>query len=154
MYSKELMEIMKSYLDFCNYKYDFDEETAKFRFTVSSENEIEEELYTICIEPHSYSIISGFVNIDIIDSKFDEISEYINRINARIPFVHFSIYDNVIIRSHRLNCNGIIPDHALIDDCFKRMRHPAKQFVQGVVDIINGVGTAKELFEKYESEAM
>ena len=151
MYSKELMKIMKSYLDYMNFKYDFQEDSGVFTRKMSLDDEDNQVLYWINTEIHSYSVLVSLIDINVNEAIIGAVSEFLNKINFVFPYGHFYIYEDNIICSHRINCNGIIPNHTFIDDCFEKIGSIMEICCKGVIDLINGKGTAKEIFAKYES---
>lgn len=151
MCSKELMETMKLYLHSKGIEYDLDEKIGDFEYTLLSENK-----FVCLVRPglHSYHILVSPVDIKVDSLNFNEISEYINRMNRTNPFAFCYIYEDLIMCAHRLNCNNITADRTLLDNCFEKINSVINLCCKGVSDIISGVGTAREIFKKYEHEVV
>lgn len=154
MYSKELMEIMKEYLDCIELNYDNDESENVLSYNVSFDDETFVWVNFIEVQLHSYTIRAGLSNIWVDDSNFNAVSKYLNLLNLGQPFAHFYVQEDVVMCTHQLNCNNILPNHKLLRNWLAAIEDVMIICHEGVTDIINGAGTAKEIFEKQKDEAL
>lgn len=152
-YSMELAEFMKLYLESENWSYSFDEKEGLFRFGEAINGRIDRINYVCGVWPDAYYFYAKFpVAFDYDKSK--EMAEYLHRVNNISAYSCFGIdYDyNSVYCSSLLNCNGMKPTYDAIEDCIINIVDKFETYGGGLLDIIVGVGKAKEVFERESEE--
>ncbi len=156
MYSKELADAMKSYLDSKNCNYDFDEEDGGFIFRTCDDGKIQKLLFVIQVNQHSYNICVILEDFEVTEANIDVISEYTHRCNDVCCQCRLEVgYDyNIVVCTQMLNCNGIIPDNKFIGTTIIDIIYCIDKYCDGLVDVIEGKSTPKEIFDKYKKDAL
>lgn len=152
IYTKELVEIMKSYLDSKHIDYAFDAKQGAFTYKTVADAPIGTVYYHIKVMLHSYSISSAPADIKINASDFNAVADYLNRMNDVIPYAYAYVQDELLFCTHRLNCKGIVPTNDFIDNCFEKLSSAMNVYGKGANAITDGKGSAQEIFETYKSE--
>lgn len=155
-YSKELAEVVQLWLDSNDYTYDFDEEYGAFMFGVRLPGKINEIICSIYTGHHSYSIEVELENLVFDDEKTQAVSEYLHRVNSIYHFSRLELdwEEKRVFCSQCLNCIGTTPSQELLEENLMEIYFHITKCSSGMIEVIEGVGTPKEICEKYKEEIL
>ena len=146
MYSNELVEIMKDFLDSIEAEYAFKENV--FRCDTILNDKIKNLCFIISLEEYGY-LISGIPeDVTVTDSKLTELLEYINMVNVETIGPTIEVWEDIVMCSYSLNCRGMFPNAEQIHDAFAMIILCLEKFGGGLLDVLDGTGTPQEVFEK------
>ena len=145
MRSTELVEAMKEFLASIEVEYAFKENA--FRCDTIINNKIKNVCFIICIDENGYTISAFPEDVTFDETKITDVLEYINMVNVETVDASMSVYDDVVMCSCVLNYRGMAPNIEQIRECFIAIISCLKNFGEGLLDVIAGKGTPREVFE-------
>ena len=155
-FSKELANIMKSYLDSYVLKYDFDEHDGTFTFSLKLPGKIKRVIFAVMVGQNSYNVVGFLDNPDFEDMLIPHVTEFLHRINCicHESRFEFDTDGKTIACTQCINCKGVTPNKELILYTFSDIVFCIKWYGNGLVDIINKNGIPKEICDNYEKELL
>ena len=155
-FSKELANIMKSFLDSYDLKYDFDEDNGTFTFALGLSGKIKRVIFYVMVGQNSYNVVGFLDNPDFDGKQIPAISEFLHRINCLCHESRFEFDTDgkTIACTQCINCKGITPNKELILYTFSDIVFCIKWYGDGLVDVIEGRETPKEICDNYEKELL
>ena len=155
MYSKELAKKMKEYLESIKCKYIFDEETGGFEFGYITNRKIGKIYFAITVGESAYNIAAYLEDLEVTAENISAVSEYVHRFNNIIHRcrMEFDLECGGVFCTQMLNCNGVTPCNEMIGECISEIRFSVK-YCDGLIDVIEGIKTPKEVFDEYEKEIL
>ena len=154
MYSKELANIMKSYLDSYELKYNFDENDGAFTFATKLSGKIRRVIFSIIVGYSSYYII-GFLDApDFDDTLIPSVSEFLHRVNFLCHESRFELDADgkIVCCTQCINCKGVTPNDELITYSISDILYCIKKYGKGLVDVIKRKGTPQKICYNYQKE--
>ncbi len=120
MYSKQLAEVLKNYLDSISYTYDFCEEKGIFFFSAKSGGGIKSIFFKIEVKKNSYRIYASPKNIKIENDDVCTKAEYKHKKGGISRTSHFEMDkgDKSVMCIQDVSCGKIIPDSKFIGEGF------------------------------------
>lgn len=155
-FSKELSYIMKSYLNSYELKYDFDEDNGTFTFALGLSGKIKRVIFYVMVGQNSYNVVGFLDNPDFDGKQIPAISEFLHRINCLCheSRFEFDIEGKTIACTQCINCKNVTPNDELILYTFSDIVFCIKWYGNGLVDVIEGRETPKEICDNYEKELL
>lgn len=154
MYSIELADVMKKFLDTVGVIYEFDEEDGGIVFRINQSDKIESMIFCIDIEADFYNMYAILDNLVITDSNSNLASELVHRLNTitHISRFEFDFENKLVMCTQALNCNGIIPNIDFIEETFSDIISCVNEFAYCFVEAIERKKTPKEIVDNCEKE--
>ena len=155
-FSKELANIMKSHLDSYELKYDFDEYDGTFTFSLKLSGKIKRVICYVMVGKNSYNVVGFLDSPDFDDKHIPAISEFLHRINCLCHESRFELDADgkTVCCTQCINCKGVTPNDELINYTISDIVFCIKEYGDGLVDVIEGRSTPKEICDNYEKELL
>lgn len=151
MYSKELADAMKAYLDSTEYPYSFFDDEGLFVLTVHQPGKIEYIDYGIFVDEHSYYLCAELENLLIDETNITAVAEYLHKINSNYSILFYLDFESKTIRCKQVvNCDGIKPTDEFIKSFLFLIPDMIKMFGDGLIDVIKKESSPKAIFDRYE----
>ncbi len=147
MRSTELVETMKEFLASIEAEYTFKEDA--FRCDTTINDKLKNVCFIIHVDKNGYTISAIPEDVTVDETKTTDVSEYINMVNVETIGSHMSVYDDIVMCSCVLNCRGMVPNIKQIRECFVAIISCLEDFGEGLLDVIAGKGTPREIFKRY-----
>ena len=151
-YSKEIADVIDTYLTDYDWKYSFDEDLGLFHFNLRIGGKIRNLQYIVAVREESFSVFAiSPINAD--EDNLEEIAamtEFICRANYQVRSgnFEFDVRDGEIrYKIYQNCCGGAIPNEQIVSENIYVCAAMFEHYSQGIISIIYGGLDAKEAID-------
>ncbi len=153
-YSYEIVEAINNFLNEDDWHFSFDEERGLFRFNLSLKGKIQKVNYVIDVKDDSFIVYA----ISPLGANHDDpenltaMAEFVCRANYGLRNGNFELdmRDGEVRYKCFVDCDGIIPDSAVIRNSIYMPAAMFDRYGEGIVSVIFGMATAEDAVRKCE----
>lgn len=150
-YKQELAALVKNWLDSEAFNYDFDEENGRFFYSLTIKSKVNPLRYIIGVRTEMI-VFYAVCPLRADEQYLSAAAEFINRANYGMNLGCFELDHNDGEIRYRIsvNCDGLTPSKAVLDDCFYLPANMFERYGDGLAAVLFGFDTAKNAVEKIE----
>ena len=153
-YSREIAGAIDNFLVEDDWNFSFNEENGIFRLGVGLKGKIKNLSYIVSVGDDGYNVYATSpIGADGADSSMmAAIAEFVCRANYGLRNGNFELdfNDGEIRYKVFVNCDGIIPTKAIIEDSMHCPALMFQRYASGIIDVIFSGTSAKDAIEKCE----
>lgn len=150
-YSKQIANLVISYLESQDLNYEFDQEDGIIRFPISVSGKLKVIRYAIGIWDSDYAVFAT-IQLNADEDVRGEIAEFMTRVNYSIKFGNFEMdYRDGEIRFRMcVDCEDCMPSQTVVKNSILIPMAMYRNYGDALLTVLFGIKTAEEALKGLE----